>query len=167
MKYALVIGTAVVLILTGCSTGPSSPAAKPFKTTYGDSAVTIANHIKGCKDVALSDVGDGTKSGLASAATCTLDGRKIAVDSFIDADSANMDALIAANKNEQYWSSGKGWAAFEIDDSLIQLQLTNNTQELAKYMFDLKAPAADVSGEKAAATTIASSLNGKVERYKP
>lgn len=162
----IVIVALSVGMLAGCAV--SAPATKPFKTHFGQSAVTIANHIDGCKNVALFDVGDGTKSGVTSGATCKLDGREITLFSFKDAASSDMHNLVQANGREQYWAAGKGWVAFETDDSYIALQLTNDAKALSDYMFGKVAtPSADVNGEKTAATSIAKSLDGQLEHYIP
>lgn len=161
------IGAALVamLALTGCSA--AAPTAKPFTTHYGESAVTIANHITGCKGVALADIRAGVQSGMASSATCTLGGRKIVVDSWKDASAADMANLMKANNAEMYWASGTGWTAFEVDDSQIQLQLTNDASALMKSAFDKTQPTADTSGEHEAATLVAHSLNGRVNHFVP
>jgi hypothetical protein len=162
MKRILVVAAASLLVLTGCA---AHPTAKPFTTHYGESAVTIANHIKGCEDVAHADIGAGGQTGLVSAATCTLDGRKITVDTYTDANAADAMPLVKATKLEQYWAAGEGWTAFETDDSDIQYQLTGDAEELMKIGFAGSAPTPDVSGEHAAAASIAKSLNGHVEHY--
>jgi hypothetical protein len=159
----LVIALAAVLLLAGCSAG--HPAPNPFTTHYGQSAVTIADHIQGCEDVANYDIGAGTQSGMTSGATCTLGGRKIIVFSFKDAASANFSDLIESNNQEQYWAAGSGWAAFDADDSVVEFQLTNNTTELAKYMFDKAVPTPDITGEKDAAQAVAGSLKGRVAHF--
>lgn len=166
MKAQLVsVIAAAALTLAGCAASPK--ADEVFKTDFGQSAVTIANQIHGCEDVALFDVGDGTKSGVTSAARCILDGREVTLFTFKDAASSNVRSLIEAGEIEQYWAEGKGWAAFETDDSLIALQLRNDTKALSEYMFDKSMPTPDIAGEKVAATRIAKGLDGRVEHFKP
>lgn len=164
MKYSALPVTILVLVaLAACST----PPAKPLRTHYGESAVTLANHIKGCHGVVRADIGAGAKAGMASSATCRLAGRKVVIDSWNDASSADMTALMAANKTERYWAEGVGWSAFDADDSQIQLQLTNDAAALLKSAFENSQPTPDVNGEQAAAKSVAKSLNGLVRHYTP
>lgn len=157
----IVPAIAIVLMLAGCAT--HTPAPKPFTTHYGESAVTLADHINGCKNVTLHDPGAGTQTGLASVATCTLDGRKITIDSYTDADAANVEPLVESVKKEQFWSEGTGWTAFETDDSWIQYQITNDTSSI----FGEPSLAPDLNGEKTAAKKIATALGGHVIHFTP
>jgi hypothetical protein len=102
---------------------------------------------------------------MTSAATCTLSGRKITVDSYKDATAADIRPTVEASGTAQWWAQGTGWTAFETDDSLIQLQLTNNAAALAEITFSGAQPTADLSGEHTAAKSIAKSLGGHLEHF--
>lgn len=103
---------------------------------------------------------------MSSAATCTLEGRQITIDSWSSASVADVAPLVKASGKEQYWASGVGWTAFETDDSEIQLQLTNDAAALLKAGLAEATPTPDVAGEKTAADAVAKALDGSVHHFK-
>jgi hypothetical protein len=156
----LVIVGALALLLAGCSAAPT-PAFSPYP---GISANKIASHISGCRDIHSSNVGDGTKSGLSSAATCTLDGYSVYVTSWKTVDAADISGLFSGDNGYQfYWASGSAWDAFINDDPTPRLQVTNDGGALLARSSAGKAPVIDLDAAKSVAVEIAGALHGKTQ----
>jgi hypothetical protein len=167
MKQLTILLVASALLLTGCASQPK-PVVIP--TTYpGQTATAIAALIKGCTGIVAGDVGDGVKSGLASTASCTLNGRMIDINSWSENDNGeSATAVIKADKIEAYFAAGNGWVIATRDFPDLQLQFTNNAGTLLQHAFDGKTPpAADLPGEKATAQLVVKAIGGEVIHVVP
>jgi hypothetical protein len=76
--------------------------------------------------------------------------------------SSDVANVARAGKQETYFALGKGWTAAVGDDPTLQYQLTNDAENLMKMAFAGPRAAADVPGEKDAATALAKALGGRV-----
>ncbi|WP_206751195.1 MULTISPECIES: hypothetical protein [unclassified Cryobacterium] len=156
-----------MLLLSGCSSVPtagSSPMPMPT-TYYGENAVTIASSIEGCSGVAAGDVGGGGP-GLVSTATCTLDGRLIYVNSWMDQPHGDLTMLLKSDGAEMYYAKGEGWTVTAGSVPILQLQLTSNQDELLKLSLDATpGPDPDLPGQKASAESVTRSLGGDVVHF--
>ena len=165
--YSALVGCA--LMLAGCSGGataaPSPTATAKPTTYYGETASALAALIPGCSDVKAGNVGKGGP-GLTSTASCVLGGRTIDVNSWADATAADMVPLLKANGAELYYATGTGWTANIRRDATLQMQLTNDASGLVAAA-GAPTAAADLPGEKQAATAIASALGGTVQHFLP
>lgn len=164
--------TVAVLALAGCGSGgvaktASTPKPKP-STYYGETATAIASQIKGCTDVAAGDVGKGGP-GMASTATCMLNGRTVTINSWSTAEARDgVNAVLQANKTEAYFAKGEGWTVTATDDPNLQLQMTNDAGALMANAFAGQATASsDLPGEKSSAAAVVASLGGSVVQIHP
>jgi hypothetical protein len=170
------VGTvAVLLLLTGC--GQSKPAVSTVTTStptprpttyYGETATAIASQVEGCSDIKAGDVGKGGP-GMASTATCMLNGRTVTINSWTTADARDgVNAVLKANKAEAYFAQGEGWTVTATDDPGLQLQLANDAAALIANSFAGKAtPAPDLPGQKASAEAAVAALDGTVVHVQP
>lgn len=166
MKRAA-IGLISVLLLSGCSSTPtaeSSPSPVPT-TYYGENAATIASSIEGCSEVTAGNVGGGGP-GLASTATCTLDGRLVYVNSWMDQPHGDLTQILKSDGAEMYYAKGEGWTVTAGSVPILQLQVTGNQDELQKLSMDATSgPDPDLPGQKASAESVARSLGGEVVHF--
>ena len=166
MKRAA-IGLVSVLLLAGCSSVPTAGSApEPMPTTYyGESAVTIASSIEGCSGVAAGNVGGGGP-GLASTATCTLDGRLLYVNSWMDQPHGDLTQILKSDGVEMYYAKGEGWTVTAGSFPMLQLHVTGDQDALLKLSLDpTPGPDPDLPGQKASAESVASSLDGEVVHF--
>ena len=165
----------MLLLLTGC--GQSKPAVSTVTTStptprpttyYGETATAIASQVKGCSDIKAGDVGKGGP-GMASTATCMLNGRTVTINSWTTADARDgVNAVLKANKAEAYFAQGEGWTVTATDDPGLQLQLANDAAALIANSFAGKAtPAPDLPGQKASAEAAVAALDGTVVHIQP
>jgi hypothetical protein len=106
MKRLVALG-AVILVLVGCSSTPAK--AKPPTFKAGDSALSIARAIPGCKDFKNQNV-PATATGLASAAGCTLDGFPLEAFSWKSTgDASTALSAIQQGDTEGYVAAGSTW----------------------------------------------------------
>jgi hypothetical protein len=170
-KIHKAVGAAAVLVLmVGC--GQSKPvtatvttiAPTPRPSTYfGETATAIAIQIKGCADVTAGDVGGGGP-GLASTATCMLNGRTVTINSWSTVDARDgVNRVLQANKQEAYYAQGEGWTVTATDNSDLQRQMTNDVSGLLTNALSDKTPSPpDLPGQKASADAVVASLDGTV-----
>lgn len=185
MRIRSVIPAAVIaaaLTVSGCSGGlgkststsrsqskatssSTAAAAKP-DTYYGESASAIATLIHGCTSVAPVSIGaHGKASGVTSAATCTIGGRKVFVDSWRSVeDMAGIDEVIKADKMETYYASGVGWSVIPGENQTLQRQLISDAGWLFKQALNgtTGTSSGDVPGQKTTATAVVAALNGYI-----
>lgn len=158
---------------TKSPTVSSTPQSVPSTPTtyYGETASVVASMIKGCTDVAVGDVKNGAKSGMASTATCSRIGRLVDVITWSSAEAeAGVEAVVAANKTELYYAKGLGWTVTTHDSGALQMQLTNDAAGLLEQAMGSSPPpttAVDVPGQKEMARGVVASLGGQVEHVVP
>ena len=168
---------AAVLTTAGCSAAApvtrtattASPTATPRPTTYySETATAIASQIKGCADIKAGDVGKGGP-GMASTATCMLNGRTVTINSWTTADARDgVNGVLHANKVEAYYAQGEGWTVTATDDPNLQLQMTNDAAALlANALAGKTPPPPDIPGQKASADAVVASLDGTVVHIQP
>jgi len=145
----------------------SPPKPKP-STYYAETATAIASQIKGCTDVAAGDIGQGGP-GMASTATCILNGRTITINSWSTAEARDgVDAVLQANKTEAYFAKGQGWTVTATDDPTLQHQMTNDAGALMANASEGQTTASsDLPGEKSSAEAVVASLGGAVVQIHP
>ena len=166
MKRAA-IGLITVLLLSGCSSVPTAVSGpSPMPTTYyGENAVTIASSIEGCSGVAAGNVGGGGP-GLVSTATCTLDGRLIYVNSWMDQPHGDLTQILTSDGAEMYYAKGEGWTVTAGSVPMLQLQVTGDQDALLKLSLDAApGPDPDLPGQKASAESVTKSLGGEVVHF--
>ena len=175
MKPAL--ACAAILLLAGCSsvsqvrpqaTATASTPTPKSSTYYGETATAIAAQVKGCTDVKAGAVGKGGP-GMASTATCMLNGRTVTINSWATADARDgVNGVLQANKVEAYFAQGEGWTVTATDGPELQLQLSNDAATLIANGFAGKtAPPPDLPGQKASADAVVASLDGTVVHVQP
>lgn len=80
-------------------------------------------------------MGDGTKTGMVSSATCTLDGHLVIIDTWTDSTGAVIDPGLTPSSTV-YYAHGGTWTAFladqgaTADTTTLQMQLTNDAAGL-------------------------------------
>jgi hypothetical protein len=105
---------------------------------------------------------------MTSTATCVIAGRVVNVNSYKDVSDADPISLLQENKKEMYYAIGNAWTVFTEDESLLQMQLTNDAAGLLKAgVADSTAPAADIPGEESTAQAVVDSIGGTVEHFTP
>lgn len=175
MIYGAAGAAAALLLLAGCGQAKpanatvttSTPTPKP-STYYGETATAIAAQVKGCTDVKAGAVGKGGP-GMASTATCMLNGRTVTINSWTTADARDgVNGVLQANKVEAYFAQGEGWTVTATDGPELQLQLSNDAATLIANGFAGKtAPPPDLPGQKASADAVVASLDGTVVHVQP
>lgn len=118
MKTVAAITSAVlVVLLAGCGTAPQSPAPT---FGFGDAAVAIARTVKACRAAASQTVPAGT-TGVASIATCSINGSQVDFFVFTDA-AAQSSAHLTTRGTEAYIAHGTGWDAVTHESGRISQQ---------------------------------------------
>lgn len=154
------------------SSTPSVPSASVSSSTAylpatGDDAALIAEHIAGCTGVHAGDAGGGSKTGLRSTATCTLDGHLLIVDSF--ATTPEADISIVAGTTTTY-AHGDAWDVFladqgqTADTTTLQMQITNDAAGLLEQstgQTDTPVPA-DADAQQTILTKVVADLQGQL-----
>lgn len=140
---SIVILAASVILLAGCSSGTTSSAKAPRPTfTYGASAAAIATAVKACKNVTEEAV-PASAVGVASLASCTIDGKQVDFYSWDDAKAqGDPTQMFAGMQLEAYYVASEGWSVFSHLDG-------------------------DMAGQKSVANAVTKSIGGKVFHSKP
>lgn len=168
-RMGLLLLAAMTMAVTSCGNASTpaatTPAMADSKPTsyFGESAAAIASRIDGCGTVKAGDIAMGGP-GLASIASCTLDGRIVDVYSWSDSKSLkSVTNVLEANQVETYYAVGNGWTAFVQPDETLKWQLTNQAGKL----LDASTAAPDLPGQKSVIEKIATDLGGTAKSYKP
>lgn len=167
---------AAVVVVAGCSSarhsgtppGPSSSSA--YMPPDGQDAAITASHIPGCTGVQSEGVGQGGNGAPTSAASCTLDGHLVIVDSFAPG-GGTIDAGLLSKGKQIYYASGiGGWLAFLGDPgetastTTLQMQLTNDAGGLLHQATSGTAPTpAPLDAQQQISAIVAKDLRGAVE----
>ncbi len=166
MLNRLIFAVLLVATLSGCAATAAAPTPKP-SITAGQDAASIAAMIPGCKSVAAEDILNGGKTGLVSAASCTLGGHKVFVDSFTSTGDADLRPLVAAGTVGAYWAAGHTWVVILGDDPTMQEQITNDASSLLAQGFAGGAAATNQDAEKRMAAVVVKALGGTVVHIQP
>lgn len=113
---AALAAAALIVLLAGCGT---TPVATPT-FGFGDAAVAIARAVKACRASAAQTVPAGT-TGIASIATCSINGSQVDFFVFTDA-AAQSSAQLTTGGTEAYIAHGTGWDAVTHESGRISQQ---------------------------------------------
>lgn len=164
-----------LMLLAGCSsseapdrTHPTSPAPSTYSPRLGDDAAIIASHIAGCAGPTTIDIGAGTKTGLSSAATCTLDGHVVIIDSFTTSGGPD-DVPTLAKGTETYYAFGPGgWLAIladqgvTADKTILQMQITTDAAGLVRASLNGSPTPASLNAQRTILGMVVASIGGQL-----
>lgn len=173
MRGLIAAFATATLALAGCTSSHHAATTTSPPSAYvpadGQDAAITASHITGCTGVQSESIGGGAQSGLKSAASCTLEGHLVIVDS--SAPGSTIEAGLVSKGTQLYYATGLGgWIAFlgepgqTASTTTLQMQLTNNASGLLDRALnhDTVTPA-PLDAQQQLAGTVAKDLAGTVE----
>lgn len=143
-----------------------SPSSRAYHPGPNDDAAIIASHISGCAAVRTLPIGAGAKSGLATAATCTLRGHPVILDVWQAMGDSEISGQLTPRQKVLY-AYGDYWTAFIGDQGVpasrttLQLQLTDNAGALLRQAVNPPRPT-PLGAQRELVTEIAKALSGRV-----